>query len=118
MFHPFSSNTFRSLSNARSGVCSRSIDPAAKKSFTNCAQSTPAIPLNHSKISRSVFVVVGDVKCSVSEMIPAHKQIDVPLSGAAPPIRYMIPTIVDVLPTGSFKNRIGSFVRKFPLKRW
>jgi hypothetical protein len=44
MCQPFSSKTLRSLSKARSGVCSRSMEPAAKKSFTNWALSMPPMP--------------------------------------------------------------------------
>ena len=65
----------------------------------------------------SVLVVVGLVRCSVSEMMPAQRQMAVALSGAAPRMRYMMPTIVQLLPTGSLMKRIGSLVRRLPLRR-
>ena len=53
--------------------------------------------------SRSSSVVVGEVRQSVSETMPAHRHIATPDGGISPRWKNVHPTSVHVEPTGSFR---------------
>ena len=78
-------------------------EPTAKNSSVNFLGSTPATPLSQVSISRSSKVVVGEVKQSVSETIPAQRHIATLGAGISPRWKNFRPTSVQVEPTGSFR---------------
>ena len=65
--------------------------------------------------SRSV--VVGEIRLSVSETIPAISNPAIFAGGAKPASTIFSVTSVEVLPTGSTENLIGALVGIFP-NRW
>ena len=81
---PYSVKVFLSAwTIAEGAVLERSREPVAKNSSVNFLASILAMPVSHSSISRSARAVVGDVRFSVSERIPAHRQIATACEGSA-----------------------------------
>ena len=66
------------------------------------------------RASWSLFVVVGEIRFNVSEIIPAINNPAICAGGARPASTVRSVTSVEVLPTGSTVKRMGLLVGRFP----
>ena len=103
---------------ASSAVSVSSGLPTLKISRAYASGSTSAVFASSSRIFRSVAVVVGELRFSVSLMSPERRTPAIFCGMAMPACWKLSATIVLVLPTGLFQKSTGVFVVKPPMRWW
>ena len=116
--NPFSVYGFESAVIASSAVSVSSGLPTLKSSRAYASASTSAAFASSSRILRSVVVVVGEVRFSVSLISPESRTPAIFRGTAMPACAKQSATIVLVLPTGLFQNSTGVALVKPPSRWW
>ena len=109
-FMPLSEYVFASLASAASALIEASGEATLGSPSKIAAAVSPQIRSSQSHIVRSVSVVVGDWKRSVSATMPAMRTPAISRVGRSPMPRNIFATSVQVEPTASAVYLIGSRV--------
>ena len=91
-------------------------EPTVKSFSVNCFALTPLAVSSLARISRSLLVVVGDVRFSVSLTNPARSSPAISFGIGTASLKKQSATIVLVDPTGSLRKRIGWAVARVPIR--